>query len=64
MKEAGVLVLKAKQLIGAAVPKNDICIEMHQSIGKLIQSTGASIQAAILLPKADNRFNLINSKKN
>merc|ERR1712123_529978 len=62
MKEAGVLVLKAKQLIGAASPKNDICIEMHQSIGKLVQSTGASIQAAILLPKADN--SQLKTKKN
>ena len=59
MKEAGVLVLKAKQLIAAAKPVNSICQEMHESIGKLVQSTGASIQAAILLPKSDNRYFLL-----
>ena len=62
MKEAGVLVLKAKQLINSANPVNQICREMHESIGKLVQSTGASIQAAILLPKSDTRYIRVDNK--
>jgi len=51
VKEAGVLSLKASELISAVNPTNQHCKKLSAKMGQLIQSNSALIQAAILLPQ-------------
>ena len=51
VKEAGVLSLKASELISTVNPTNENCKKLSAKMGQLIQSNSALIQAAILLPQ-------------
>jgi len=52
LKEAGALILRSKKLLEQAKPAKAMSIELKTSLSQMIQSSAATIQAAILLPQA------------
>merc|ERR1712037_645700 len=50
LKEAGALILKARQLLEASEPKRETTKTLHSTISSKVQSSSSSIQAALVLP--------------
>ena len=50
LKEAGALILKARQLLDASEPKRETTKTLHSTISSHVQSSSSSIQAALVLP--------------
>lgn len=50
LKEAGALILKARQLLDASEPKRETTKTLHSTISSQVQSSSSSIQAALVLP--------------
>jgi len=69
LKEAGALILKARQLLEKSEPKRETTKTLHSTISSQVQSSSSSIQAALVLPatqsiKKDSTFDKENVLKN